>query len=95
MRDYLPERILWRKKSPYPKTHNPAYFHAVSKMLRKIISDPNAPVLSIVKRERLEQLLNGAESVQWYGQLMAKPQTIAFFVQLNEWMRKYEVKIKI
>lgn len=95
MRDYLPERILWRKKSPYPKTHNPAYFHAVSKMLRKIISDPNAPVLSIVKRERLEQLLNGAESVQWYGQLMAKPQTIAFFVQLNEWMRKYEIKIKI
>ncbi|MBO5227089.1 MAG: asparagine synthase (glutamine-hydrolyzing) [Ruminococcus sp.] len=95
MKDYLPERILWRKKSPYPKTHNPAYFHAVSKMLRKIISDPNAPVLSIIKKERLEQLLTGTESVQWYGQLMAKPQTIAFFVQLNEWMKKYDVKIRI
>ena len=23
--DMLPKEILWRKKSPYPKTHNPIY----------------------------------------------------------------------
>lgn len=93
MKDYLPERILWRKKSPYPKTHNPAYFLAVSKMLRAIISSPDAPLLKLVNRSRLEELLDGSEQVQWYGQLMAKPQTIAYFVQLNEWLRKYRVKI--
>ncbi|MBQ8515510.1 MAG: asparagine synthase (glutamine-hydrolyzing) [Ruminococcus sp.] len=93
MRDYLPEKVLWRKKSPYPKTHNPAYYFAVSRMLREVLKDPAAPVLSIVSRERLEELLSGGEAVQWYGQLMARPQTIAYFVQLNAWLQRYQVKI--
>ncbi len=95
MKDYLPENILWRKKSPYPKTHNPAYFLAVSRMLRSIISQPDAPLLKLVKKSRLEELLSGSEQVQWYGQLMAKPQTIAYFVQLNEWLKRYDVKLVI
>lgn len=95
MKDYLPERILWRKKSPYPKTHNPAYFLAVSKMLRAVINSPDSPLLRIVKRSRLEELLEGSEQVQWYGQLMAKPQTIAYFVQLNEWLRRYDVRLSL
>lgn len=95
MKGYLPEEILWRKKSPYPKTHNPAYFLAVSKMLHKIIDDPSSPLLSIVKKSRLIDLIESGESVQWYGQLMTKPQTIAFFVQLDGWLRKYNVKVKV
>ncbi len=93
MQDYLPEKVLWRKKSPYPKTHNPAYYFAVSKLLAKVIADPNAPILKLIEKQRLEELLGGNESVQWYGQLMARPQTIAYFVQLNAWMRKYDVRI--
>ena len=95
MKGYLPDEVLWRKKSPYPKTHNPAYFHAVSKMLRKVIDDPSSPLLSIVKKSRLAELLEGSESVQWYGQLMTKPQTIAFFVQLDAWLRMYNVSLKL
>lgn len=94
MKGYLPDEVLWRKKSPYPKTHNPAYFHAVSKMLRKVVDDPSSPLLSIVKKSRLAELLEGGESVQWYGQLMTKPQTIAFFVQLDAWLRMYNVSLK-
>lgn len=94
-RGYLPDEILWRKKSPYPKTHNPAYFLAVSKMLRKIIDNPSSPILYIVKKSKLMELMGESESVQWYGQLMTKPQTIAFFVQLNEWMKRYNVKISL
>lgn len=93
MRDYLPEKILWRKKSPYPKTHNPAYLSAVSEMLGVILNQTDAPIFSLVKRERLEELLAGGENVQWYGQLMARPQTIAYFVQLNAWMERYQVKV--
>ncbi len=36
MRGLLPDEILWRKKSPYPKTHNPAYLAAVSEALGKV-----------------------------------------------------------
>ena len=93
MQDVLPPEVLWRKKSPYPKTHNPSYLRAVSEMLQKVLDAPDAPVLQIVRREMLEQLLDGEESVQWYGQLMTRPQIMAYFVQMDYWMRKYQVKV--
>ncbi len=93
MKDYLPEEILWRKKSPYPKTHHPEYLYSVAKILEDKISDPSAPILQIVRKEALEQLLHGEENVQFYGQLMTKPQTIAYFIQINYWLEKYNVKI--
>lgn len=95
MRDYLPEEILWRKKSPYPKTHNPAYLEAVTAMLRERLADPDAPVLQLVTRDSLERLLSGEDNVQWYGQLMTRPQTIAYFVQLDYWMERFAVKITL
>ncbi len=93
MQEYLPPEVLWRKKSPYPKTHNPTYLQAVSSMLSTILQQPDPPVLRLVRREMLEQLLNREESVQWYGQLMTRPQIIAYFVQMNYWMERYHVKI--
>ncbi len=93
MRDYLPEEILWRKKSPYPKTHNPNYLTAVTELLESRLRNPDAPILQIIRRDALEQLMYGEESVQWYGQLMTKPQTIAYFAQLDYWMEKYDVKV--
>lgn len=89
----LPDEVLWRKKSPYPKTHNPIYREAVSRMLEEIIADPASPVLQIAKRERLEELLRTDRQTPWYGQLMTTPQTIAYFVQLNYWLEHYKVKI--
>ena len=94
MQGVLPTEVLWRKKSPYPKTWNPAYLNAVSAMLRSAMQDPDAPLLRIAKRAALEQLLTAAETATpWYGQLMTTPQTIAWFVQLNYWLQKYRVEL--
>ena len=93
MEGYLPEKILWRKKSPYPKTHNPNYLKKVSELLTEIINDSNSPLLQIVKKKELERLLTENISQPWYGQLMTTPQTIAYFVQMDYWLRKYKVKI--
>lgn len=95
MRDYLPAEILWRKKSPYPKTHNPGYLNAVTALLEERIQNPDAPILQWVRREALEALLHGEENVQWYGQLMTKPQTIAYFLQMDYWMEQYHVTLAI
>lgn len=94
MKEYLPEEVLWRKKSPYPKTHNPEYLKIVSKMLKEIIDNYNSPMLSFIKREELEKLLNTTRSEPWYGQLMTTPQTIAYFIQINYWLEKYKIIIK-
>lgn len=93
MEGYLPKEILWRKKSPYPKTHNPSYLKKVSEMLTEVINDPSSPLLRIVKKKELERLLSENNSQPWYGQLMTTPQTIAYFVQLDYWLRRYKVKI--
>jgi len=93
MQGVLPNEILWRKKSPYPKTHDPAYMEKVSKQLRKLLMDKNAPVFALVNKDTLQQLLDAEFTWPWYGQLMRVPQTIAYMLQLNCWMEKYCVKI--
>ncbi|NCB51039.1 MAG: asparagine synthase (glutamine-hydrolyzing) [Clostridia bacterium] len=91
VRGLLPEEILWRKKSPYPKTHNPEYLKEVSEELQKVIGDPAAPIHRFVKKEALQGLLYADNPVPWYGQLMTTPQTIAYFLQLNYWLDSYRV----
>ena len=93
VKDLLPEEILWRKKSPYPKTHNPAYAKKVSEMLSDIINSPNEPLLEFVKKDQLINLLKASNQTPWYGQLMMVPQTIAYFLQTNYWLKKYNIKI--
>lgn len=95
MEGYLPEKVLWRKKSPYPKTHNPEYLKIVSNLLRNIIDNDQSPVLQFVSRDALERLLQTNNAQPWYGQLMTTPQTIAYFVQINYWMEKYNIEIDI
>ncbi len=94
MADILPTEVLWRKKSPYPKTHNPQYLNIVSEMLRNVIIDSSAPILTFIKKEELQKLLNTDRNEPWYGQLMTTPQTIAYFLQLNYWLKKYKISIE-
>lgn len=93
MRGWLPEDILWRKKSPYPKTHDPAYLAAVSARLRAILDEGTSPLLELVRREALEELLVSDVRTPWYGQLMLTPQTIAYFLQVEYWLRHYRVEV--
>lgn len=90
----LPDEILWRKKSPYPKTHNPSYLNAVSKRLEEIIQNPEEPLFQFVKREKLIELLHSGNQIPWYGQLMTVPQTIAYFLQVNYWLKTYQIQIR-
>lgn len=91
----LPESVLWRKKSPYPKTHNPSYLAAVSSELKKILEDKSSPIFEIADYNALSALLTTERSEPWYGQLMTTPQTIAFMIQLNYWLEKFNVTIEL
>ena len=91
--DILPDSILWRKKSPYPKTFNPNYLREVSNRLKQLIEENNSPMFYFIKKSSLEKLLlPDCEPVQWYGQLMNTPQTIAYFLQLDYWLKKYDIQ---
>lgn len=90
----LPEDVRLRKKSPYPKTHNPFYEAAVKARLKEIIEDINSPILSLCDRGRLFDIINGEFDYgkPFFGQLMAGPQFIGFLVQLNTLFDKYNVR---
>lgn len=92
----LPEDVRLRRKSPYPKTHNPHYEEAVKTLLDGIISNPNAPILAICDKNKLEALINGGSTdygKPFFGQLMAGPQFIGYIVQLNYLLENYKVRI--
>lgn len=93
MADVLPEQVLWRKKSPYPKTYDPRYLELVSGMLRQVLAQKDAPIFQLVDRSALENLLEAEYAWPWYGQLMKVPQTIAFMLQINFWLKKYQISV--
>ena len=95
MEGYLPEEVLYRKKSPYPKTFDPRYFDLVSQRLRALLDRGDSPLLEIVRREALEELLTAEYAWPWYGQLMNVPQTVAYMLQIDFWLRAYDVDILI
>ena len=93
MSDFLPDEILWRKKSPYPKTFHPEYLTLMQGKLEGLIHDPQSPLLQIVPVSALKELLEGEQEWPWYGQLMRKPQTIAYMLQIDHWLRQYHVEL--
>jgi asparagine synthase (glutamine-hydrolysing) len=58
-----------------------------------VIDDPNSPIFALVPKEKLMQLLDLDFTWPWYGQLMRQPQTIAYMLQLDHWLRQYKVEI--
>lgn len=93
MRGLLPDEVLYRKKSPYPKTFDPRYLEIVSNELERVISDSTSPLLQIVRKDALLNLLITEFSWPWYGQLMKLPQTIAYMLQINRWLSLYNISV--
>ena len=95
MEGWLPENILWRKKSPYPKTHDPRYLTLMQRRLGRILADKSAPVWELISREQARIVARNDQRWPWYGQLMSRPQTIAYFCQMDHWLRHYSVDIRL
>ena len=92
----LPESIIYRKKSPYPKTHNPIYTEMVCNKMTKILNDKSSPILDIIDKTRVKEIVDTQGSsykTPWYGQLMTGPQMIAYLIQVNNWLKSYNVKL--
>ncbi|MBE6089281.1 MAG: asparagine synthase (glutamine-hydrolyzing) [Clostridium beijerinckii] len=94
----LPNDIIYRKKSPYPKTHNPVYTDIVCKMITEILDKKSSPIHEIIDEKVVREIiLTKGESYKapWYGQLMTGPQLLAFLIQVNIWLEEYNVNLLI
>lgn len=90
--DLLPESVLYRKKSPYPKTFDPRYEKLMEDRLKGIFLE-DSPLWHLVRKEKLRDFLGQQLPWPWYGQLMRRPQTIAYFLQLDFWLKSYWVEL--
>lgn len=91
MSDMLPEKILWRKKSPYPKTHSPKYYEIVQNMLKDRLKKGGFMAENL-NEEHYKALISGDDGT-WFGQLMSRPQLIAWLIQLDYFFEKYNVNL--
>ncbi len=96
-RSLLPEEILFRKKSPYPKTYHPHYEKLLAQRLKAVLEQPDCPLRELVDVTAVMLFTDKTKDygAPWYGQLMAGPQMIAYLLQIEYWLRKYKVNIII
>ena len=94
----LPEDIIYRKKSPFPKTYDPKYLKLVELKMQSILNNKDSKIFKILNKEFIQELLNThGESIteNLFGQLMTYPQTLAYLIQIENWLNIYNVEIDI
>ncbi|WP_110929054.1 asparagine synthase (glutamine-hydrolyzing) [Bacillus massiliglaciei] len=92
----LPDEVLYRKKSPYPKTHHPEYTDRVQTVLKEIIDDRNSVLHELFDEKKLKDIVltkGEAFKVPWFGQLMSGPQLLAHLAQIHIWFKDYQIQL--
>lgn len=88
----LPDDLRHRKKSAYPSAQNPAYDEAIGDWARQILNDSNAPIQPLldlpVARTLVENNTAGVPGVT----LISLSERI---IQLNEWLKMYQVTLAL
>ena len=94
-KNILPDDVLNRKKSPYPKTHNPYYEKTVRSLLYEILNNKSSPILTFVDRQNIINICKEGQDYgkPFFGQLMAIPQFMGYLIQVNYWLEKFNPKI--
>lgn len=92
----LPNEIVWRKKSPYPKTHNPVYFKLCATAMKNLIKE-NSPIMQFLDADAVNRIIEKPNEISspWYGQLMQAPQILAYLIQVDFWLKEYNVKVDL
>lgn len=91
----LPHEILYRPKSPYPKTYDRGYESLLADQVRELIHDPSSPVMEFLDKKKTEAFLASPSDYgrPWYGQLMAGPQMLAYILQIDFWLQHYRIQV--
>jgi len=61
-----------------------------------MVAGGSAPVMEFLDGKKLEKLLSSPSDYgkPWYGQLMAGPQMLAYILQINYWLEKYQITVE-
>ena len=94
----LPEDVVYRKKSPFPKTYDPNYLKLVEQATLEVLNNPKLKIHKIINKDYILELINthGKNLKEnLFGQLMTYPQTLAYIYQISMWLELYNIEIEI
>ncbi len=94
----LPENIVYRKKSPFPKTYDLKYLSLVEQNMLDILNNKNSRIHELINKDFvLDMIKIHGENLKenLFGQLMTYPQTLAFLIQINNWLEMYDISIEL
>jgi asparagine synthase (glutamine-hydrolysing) len=87
----LPEDVLTRKKSAYPTFQNPAYEEATRNWTQHILNDPNAPIQPLINTQVVRTIVENKTPLPG----VALVSLYEFIIQLNEWLKHYQVTLAL
>lgn len=94
----LPKDVVYRKKSPFPKTYDPNYMKKIEKETLKILNNKSLKIHKILNTDYVLNLIttHGKDLKEnLFGQLMTYPQTLAYIYQISMWLEIYNIEIEI
>lgn len=94
----LPRDIVYRKKSPFPKTYDPIYLNLVETKIKEILNNKDSKINNLINVKFVKDMIkihgeNLTENL--FGQLMTYPQTLAYLIQIEMWFDIYDPKFEI
>jgi asparagine synthase (glutamine-hydrolysing) len=89
----VPDEVLYRRKSPYPKTYDTEYENLLRSAVVGMLSDTRSPLREIIDIRKVVDFIQRPSDYgkPFYGQLMAGPQLLGYLLQVNYWLEKYGV----
>lgn len=91
----LPERIIHRRKTPYPKTQDTTYAQRVRDAVRTLLHEGTSPLCALIDRTYVTQLTNSglsSASTPLFGQLMSETQWLAYLWQCHLWLTNERIR---
>ena len=92
----MSDKIINRKKSPYPKSRSNYYDNEVRRILKEALEDKDSILYELFDIDKINELIESEEELKtpWYGQLMRKTALMAYLYQIHYWYKKYNIRIE-
>ena len=63
--------------------------------MEALLQEKENPLFLLIDRQKLRDYLRQEGEWPWYGQLMRRPQTMAYMLQIDCWLKKYNIDIMV
>lgn len=91
--EVLPKDVVMRRKSAYPFSCSPIYLENLQNRVQDILNDPESKITPFVDKNFFVETLKSTKSAS--KDVSTSIRVLDCILQIEEWMREYQVKVYI